>query len=136
VLKKHNASSQTVLCLHHDQWAKTRGPIRGRHGRSSPPRLAAQEQADAWLHQPIQLSCLVYHERFFYPDAAIDREKEIKGWRRSKKIKLIESTNPRWQDLAKDWGDEYKPEPAIANQREIPRPAGENAGLRDDASLN
>ena len=75
---------------------------------------------------------LVHYERFFYPDAAIDREKEIKGWRRSKKIKLIESMNPRWEDLAKDWGNEYKPEPA-RDQREIPRPAGGNAGLRDDA---
>src|SRR5258708_39932072 len=78
------------------------------------------------------LTHLVYYEHFFYPDAAIDREKEIKGWRRSKKIKLIESMNPRWEDLAKDWGDMYKPALA-ADQREIPRPAGENAGLRDDA---
>jgi putative endonuclease len=77
------------------------------------------------------LTQLVYYERFVYPDAAIDREKEIKGWRRSKKIKLIESLNPPWKDLAKDWGNEYKP--AAADEREIPRPAGENAGLRDDA---
>ena len=79
---------------------------------------------------------LVYCERFFYPDAAIDREKEIKGWRRSKKIKLIESMNPRWEDLAKNWGNEYKPELAAPDQEEIPRPAGENAGLRDDAARN
>ena len=79
------------------------------------------------------LTRLVYYECFFYPDVAIAREKEIKGWRRSKKIELIQSTNPRWDDLAKDWGDIYKPEPA-ANSREIPRPAGENAGLRDDAN--
>lgn len=75
---------------------------------------------------------LVFYECFFYPDAAIAREKEIKGWRRSKKIKLIESMNPSWHDLAKDWGNEYRPEPAAVEQ-EIPRPAGENAGLRDDA---
>jgi|SRR5580700_5679985 putative endonuclease len=81
------------------------------------------------------LTCLVYYEQFVYPDAAIDREKEIKGWRRSKKIKLIESMNPQWQDLAKDWGKEYKPEPTAADQREIPRPAGEDAGLRDDARV-
>ena len=80
------------------------------------------------------LTRLVYYERFFYPAAAIAREKEIKGWRRSKKIKLIESMNPRWDDLAKDWENVYKPEPA-ADQREIPRHAGENAGLRDDASV-
>jgi putative endonuclease len=63
------------------------------------------------------LTRLVYYERFFYPDAAIDREKEIKGWRRSKKIKLIESMNPCWEDLAKDWGNEYKPEPAADQQK-------------------
>src|ERR1700722_4414146 len=33
------------------------------------------------------LICLVYYERFFYPDAAISREKEIKGWRCAKKNK-------------------------------------------------
>jgi putative endonuclease len=76
---------------------------------------------------------LVYYELFFYPDTAINREKEIKGWRRSKKIKLIESMNPRWEDLAKDWKNVYKPGPA-AGRNEITRPAGENAGLRDDAT--
>jgi putative endonuclease len=75
-----------------------------------------------------KLTCLVYYERFFYPDAAISREKEIKGWRRSKRIKLIESINPRWEDLARDCADVFKPEPA-AGQREIRRPAGENAGF-------
>jgi putative endonuclease len=34
---------------------------------------------------------------------AIDREKEIKAWRREKKIRLIESENPGWVDLARDW---------------------------------
>ena len=78
------------------------------------------------------LTRLVYYECFFYPDAAINREKEIKGWRRSKKIKLVESMNPRWDDLAQRWGDVYKPEFG-GDSREIPRPAGENAGLQDDA---
>jgi putative endonuclease len=78
------------------------------------------------------LTRLAYHECFFCPDAAIDREKEIKGWRRSKKIKLIESMNPHWDDLAERWSEIYMP-PVSGNPREIPRPAGENAGLRDDA---
>jgi putative endonuclease len=77
------------------------------------------------------LTRLAYYECFYYPDAAIDREKEIKGWRRSKKIKLVESMNPLWDDLAERWGDVCKP---TGDPREIPRPAGENAGLRDDAS--
>jgi putative endonuclease len=37
--------------------------------------------------------------------AAIAREKQIKGWRRSKKIALIESMNAQWQDLSEDWRD-------------------------------
>jgi putative endonuclease len=53
---------------------------------------------------------LAYYERFVYPDAAIAREKEIKAWRRNKKIKLIESMNPYWNDLAERWYDVYKPD--------------------------
>jgi hypothetical protein len=63
--------------------------------------------------------------------AVIAREKEIKGWRRSKKIKLIESTNPHWH-LPADWQKVYKLK-LTRTAREIPRPAGESAGLRDDA---
>lgn len=55
------------------------------------------------------LTRLVYYESFVYPDAAIAREKEIKAWRRSKKIRLIESTNPHWYDLAESWADVYRP---------------------------
>jgi putative endonuclease len=80
------------------------------------------------------LNRLVYYELFQYPDAAINREKEIKGWRRSKKIKLIESMNPHWHDLAETWQEVYKPS-LREDTREIPRPAGENAGLRDDATV-
>jgi putative endonuclease len=78
------------------------------------------------------LTRLAYYECFFYPDGAIDREKEIKGWRRTKKIRLVESMNPLWNDLAEHWGEVYKPTVPGA-PREIPRPAGESAGLRDDA---
>ena len=47
---------------------------------------------------------LVYFEEFSDIRSAIEREKRIKGWTRKRKIELIESTNPEWQDLAKDWG--------------------------------
>ncbi len=73
------------------------------------------------------LTRLVYYESFGYPDMAIDREKEIKGWRRGKKIRLVESMNPHWHDLAEGWTHEYKPD-LPPNPRQIPRPAGENAG--------
>jgi putative endonuclease len=47
---------------------------------------------------------LVYYETFQYIDRAIERETEIKKWRRAKKIALIESSNAAWADLAGDWG--------------------------------
>jgi putative endonuclease len=46
---------------------------------------------------------LVYFEQFTNVEAAIAREKEIKGWRREKKDNLVESVNPGWKDLAADW---------------------------------
>jgi putative endonuclease len=39
---------------------------------------------------------------------AISRERQLKGWRRQKKIALVESKNPRWQDLAEQWGREMR----------------------------
>ena len=49
------------------------------------------------------VTSLVYFELSNDIRSAIAREKQIKGWKRSKKIKLIESTNPEWVDLAADW---------------------------------
>jgi putative endonuclease len=45
------------------------------------------------------LSKLVFFEEFGSMTQAIDREKQIKGLRREKKIKLIEEMNPEWQPL-------------------------------------
>ena len=45
---------------------------------------------------------LVYYEEFPLIVDAIKREKQIKGWRRSKKVALIQSVNPDWLDLAHD----------------------------------
>ena len=46
---------------------------------------------------------LVYYEQTSDIEAARAREKQIKGWRRSKKVTLIETMNPRWKDLSLDW---------------------------------
>ncbi len=46
---------------------------------------------------------LVYCETYPRPYDAIVREKELKGWLREKKIALIESVNPQWQDLSLEW---------------------------------
>ncbi len=46
---------------------------------------------------------LVYFESFEDVRDAINREKQLKGWRRSRKVALIESKNPKWSDLSRDW---------------------------------
>jgi putative endonuclease len=48
----------------------------------------------SWGHQDVQV--------------AIAREKQIQRWRRDKKVALIEKVNPRWQDLAENWGREMR----------------------------
>ena len=46
---------------------------------------------------------LVYFEGTGDVMAAIEREKQIKGWVRKKKIELVESVNPKWEDLSREW---------------------------------
>ena len=50
-----------------------------------------------------KITRLVYYEEYGDIREAIMREKQIKGWVRVKKIALIESVNPKWQDLSRDW---------------------------------
>ena len=45
---------------------------------------------------------LVYFEKTTNINAAISREKQLKGWRRAKKLALIDRANPNWLDLAPD----------------------------------
>ena len=66
---------------------------------------------------------LLYFEKYDHVARAISREKQLKGWRRSKKIALIESMNPRWDDLAKNWGREM----LFANQSIAEREGDEQA---------
>jgi putative endonuclease len=46
---------------------------------------------------------LVYFETTPDVRAAIAREKQIKGWRREKKLEVIQSANPTWKDLSEEW---------------------------------
>jgi len=48
---------------------------------------------------------LLYFETMGDPASAINSEKQLKKWRRNKKIKLIDSLNPEWDDLSQDWYD-------------------------------
>jgi putative endonuclease len=56
---------------------------------------------------------LVYYESFGDIRTAIAREKQIKGWDRSKRVALIEGNNPMWADLALS---------LFPKQKQIPRP--------------
>jgi putative endonuclease len=49
---------------------------------------------------------LAYYDQTSDVQTALVREKEIKKWRRSKKIALIKTINPKWQDLSAGWYDE------------------------------
>jgi putative endonuclease len=49
------------------------------------------------------ISQLVYYEETNDVQAALAREKQIKGWLRERKIALIKSVNPRWMDLSSSW---------------------------------
>src|SRR5258708_6053817 len=46
---------------------------------------------------------LVYWESFDEVQKAIAREKQLKNWRREKKLWLIAGMNPKFRDLAADW---------------------------------
>jgi putative endonuclease len=51
---------------------------------------------------------LVYWEKFKRAHDAVARERQLKGWTRIKKIQLIVSMNPTWEDLAEGWFPELK----------------------------
>jgi putative endonuclease len=48
---------------------------------------------------------LVYYETFKYVNSALAREKQVKAWIRAKRLSLIETMNPAWQDLANGCGE-------------------------------
>jgi predicted GIY-YIG superfamily endonuclease len=66
--------------------------------------ISPMTPADKTVRQYITLPAkLAAHVRTFEPHStarsAIAREKEIKKWRRAKKVALIESLNPHWNEL-------------------------------------
>ncbi len=46
---------------------------------------------------------LLYYETYGEVSRAIAREKQLKGWKREKKIALIEKNNSQWLDLSRAW---------------------------------
>ena len=64
------------------------------HKRKEVPGFTAQ----------YNITRLVYFEVFEDVRNAIAREKKIKAWTRAKRVALIESKNPKWDDLTREWG--------------------------------
>ena len=62
-----------------------------------------------------RITRLVYFEQTSDIKAAITREKQLKGWRRAKKVALIESVNAGWVDLAPPGHPERSEGPARAS---------------------
>jgi putative endonuclease len=59
------------------------------------------------------VSKLLYYETTTDVESAIAREKQIKGWVRRKKVTLIESVNPYWEDLSQTWNAPNPPDPSL-----------------------
>ncbi len=58
-------------------------------------------QAGGLFTRKYRMNKLLYFEQTGDILSAIEREKQIKGWRRSRKLEMIKSQNPRWIDLAR-----------------------------------
>jgi putative endonuclease len=56
-----------------------------------------------------EVNRLIYFESFDDIRTAINREKQLKGWSRRKKIWLVERVNPSWEDLSREWYDDRGP---------------------------
>ena len=66
-------------------------------------RVLAHRNGESAFTARYRINRLVYVESCTDVRAAITREKQIKGWLRIKKLELIDSFNPKWDDLAATW---------------------------------
>ena len=62
-----------------------------------------KERKGSAFTRKYKIDKLVYYEEYQGVSEAITREKQIKGLLRVKKISLIESMNPEWEDLSASW---------------------------------
>ncbi len=60
------------------------------------------KQADSFTRK-YNITMLAYFEEFDSIRDAIEREKQLKNWSRTKKVTLIERENPEWRDLSAGW---------------------------------
>jgi putative endonuclease len=68
-----------------------------------PRRIAQHRLGECEFTARYRITRLVYFEVTENVRSAIEREKQIKAWRRAKKLALVAGMNPGWDDLAADW---------------------------------
>jgi putative endonuclease len=90
-----------LLRLHHDQSSRTfyTGMTNNLRRRVKEHKLKLVPGFTAKYN----ITRLVYFETFQYVGNAIEREKQIKAWTRAKRMALVESANPKWNDLSTKW---------------------------------
>jgi putative endonuclease len=72
-------------------------------------------KSTAGFTRKYNLTRLVYFESFADIRDAIAREKQIKGWLRSRKIALINAMNPTWRDLSEDFLPKAPPSSVLSD---------------------
>jgi putative endonuclease len=99
-------ANEKLFRLHYGQ--PVGNPI---HRRYQPPEnrlFQHKEHMSAGFTSKYHVDRLLYWESFEDVLTAIDHEKQLKGWRRSKKIALSECLNPHWLDLSRGWYSQMK----------------------------
>ena len=76
-----------------DYLIPSRVPMAKWAAASGMPMYATVNKKNGWLTQVIQYNV-------YQMTNAIAREKQLKRWRRAKKVALVNAANPRWRDLA------------------------------------
>jgi len=67
-------------------------------------RVSRHQQGKTGFISRYGILQLVYFEESDDVRSAIAREKQIKGWKRARKLALVESVNPEWRDLSQEQG--------------------------------
>ena len=118
-------------CSRHPLYTGTCNSIERRHAEHK-----QKADPDSYTAR-YNLNRLVYVEPFKYVNGTIAREKQIKRWSRKKKMALIESVNPKWDDLSREWGQMIDFEEIVrkaqeAQKNQDPSTTALRASARDD----
>jgi putative endonuclease len=90
-----------VLRLHHDK--QVQDALHRNHQQATCAVFQQNTGAFKGFTSDYKIDRLAYWKQFKNVNAAIAREKQLKGWRRLKKIQLIVAMNPTWNDMASEW---------------------------------